>query len=87
MGDRLRTILDDPDYVTFLAEVETRVVGIAGATLGRYYERDGIYSRLLILVVSSAVRRAGVGGKLIRAIESWSVRKVAREVFDRAPTP
>jgi len=81
MADRLRTILNDPDYVTFVAEVETRVVGIAGATLGRYYEKDGVYSRLLILAVSSAARGAGIGGELIRAMESWSARKGAREVF------
>jgi GNAT superfamily N-acetyltransferase len=79
MSSRLSMILTDPDYVTYVAEVDSCVVGIAGATLGRYYERNGIYSRLVILAVSSAAR--GIGSELVAAIESWSITKGAHEMF------
>ena len=81
MRDRLSLILNDPGYATFVAETDGEVVGVAGAALSRYYEKDGIYSRLAVLAVSSTARGLGIGRQLVQAVESWSAAKGAREVF------
>lgn len=81
MRNRLATILIDPNYATLVADTAGAVVGVAGAILSRYYEKDGIYSRLAVLAVSSTAQGLGIGGKLVEAIESWSTAKGAREVF------
>ena len=80
MRDRLTAILSDPGYATFVADTDGDVVGVAGAALSRYYEKDGLYCRLVVLAVSSTARGMGIGGQLVQAIESWSAARGAREV-------
>jgi GNAT superfamily N-acetyltransferase len=80
MRDRLTMILADPTYTTFVAETEGSVIGVAGAALGRYYEKDGLYARLVVLEVSSTARGLGVGGELVQAVERWAAGQGAREV-------
>lgn len=81
MTDRLAAILNDPSYVTLVAVQDANVLGVAGARLGRYYEKDGIYSQLVVLAVSSTARGLGIGRQLVEAIERWSAGKGTREVF------
>lgn len=81
MRNRLAMILTDPSYATFVADTGTGVVGVAGGTLDRYYEKDGIYSRLAVLAVSSTARGLGIGSQLVQAVERWAAGKGAREVF------
>jgi len=45
MKDRLANILTDPDHATFVVDTGAPVVGVSGATLGRYYEKDSVYAR------------------------------------------
>ncbi len=83
MKERLAMILADPSYVTFVADTGRCVIGVAGATLGQYYEKDGTYSQLL--VPCRFVGRAGtrrwystgrcrrrLGGQEWRTHMSWS---------------
>lgn len=81
MRDRLTLILADPGYATFVADRDGDVVGVAGATISRYYEKDDLYSRLAVLVVSSEAQGLGLGGRLVQAVERWSVTQGAREVI------
>lgn len=80
MSKRLLDLLSDPSYVTLVADVDGHVIGVAGGALGRYYEKDGIYSCLAVLAVASTARGRGVGSRLVEAIERWSANKGAREV-------
>ena len=80
MRNRLTLILTDPGYATLVAVKDREVVGVAGSTLSKYYEKDGLYCRLAVLVVSSTARGLGLGGKLVQAVESWAAAKGAREV-------
>lgn len=66
---RLETTLPHPDYSSWVAEVDGRVVGFAGAWVGHYFEKNGSYGRLLALVVDSGARGRGVGGALVREAE------------------
>jgi GNAT superfamily N-acetyltransferase len=81
MTNRLAMILTDPNYATFVADAGGRVVGVAGASLDRYYEEDGLYARLVVLVVSSRAQGRGIGSQLVEAVEHWAVSKGARDVF------
>lgn len=81
MRSRLAPILADPLYATFVAETDGNVVGVGGAVLSWYYEKDGLYCRLAALSVSPMVRGLGIGGQLVQAIEDWAVAQGAREMF------
>jgi GNAT superfamily N-acetyltransferase len=81
MRQRLVTILADAAYGTFVADAGANVVGVTAASLGRYYEKDGVYSRLLVLAVSSTVQGLGIGSRLVEAVERWSVARGARDVI------
>ncbi len=80
MRARLESITADVRFATFVAEEDGVVVGIAGATIGRYYEKDGVYAHLLVLVVSSSCQGRGVGSRLAEAVERWSLSHGARHV-------
>jgi GNAT superfamily N-acetyltransferase len=80
MTERLATILGDTNYVTFVADMGGSVIGVAGATLGTYYEKDGIYARLLVLSVSATARGQGTGSRLVDAVEHWAASSGARDI-------
>lgn len=80
MRDRLAIILNDSSYATFVADAGGSVIGVAGAILSWYYEKDGLYSRLAVLAVSSTARGLGIGGQLVQTVERWAASKGAREV-------
>jgi GNAT superfamily N-acetyltransferase len=81
MKSRLAAIFGDPTYTTFVAEVGGEVVGMAGACLARFYEKPGLYARLVALVVSEAGSGHGAGAALVRAIEKWGRDNDAAEIF------
>jgi GNAT superfamily N-acetyltransferase len=80
MRDRLAPILSDPHYLTLVASMNGLVVGMAGATLGRYYEKDGSYARLLVLSVASTAQGRGIGTQLVEEVERWAADNGARDV-------
>ena len=77
MTTRLTAILGDPDYATFVAERDDGVVGVAGVAVDWFYERDGRYGRLLVLVVSAAARGTGIGSRLVETVERWATNRGA----------
>ena len=81
MTERLDGLLADPNYAAFVAERESALLGLGGASLGRYFEKNGLYARLVVLVVAEASRGLGVGEALVRAIERWARSRGARELF------
>ena len=80
MRVRMGAIIADPSYATFVADTGACVVGVAGATLGKYYENDGVYCQLLVLAVSSTARGQGTGTRLVEAVERWADSKGARAI-------
>jgi GNAT superfamily N-acetyltransferase len=80
MLERLAGILSDSTYAAFVAEREGVAIGLGGASLARYFEKDGPYARLVILVVAEAGRGLGVGTALVRAVERWAAARGAREL-------
>jgi GNAT superfamily N-acetyltransferase len=80
MAERLGPILTDPRHATLVAVRDGTIVGVAGATVGRYYEKDGFYAQLVVLAVSSTARGQGIGRQLVQAAERWAASHGARDV-------
>ncbi len=81
MRERLAGLLADPVYVTLVAENGGEIAGVAGACMARFYEKNGVYARLVALVVSEESHGRGVGASLVRAVERWANGKGAVEIF------
>jgi GNAT superfamily N-acetyltransferase len=77
MRARFTAIEADANYRTFVAQAAAAVVGVAGVGLSPYYERNGIYGRILVLSVSEAYRRKGLGRALVDAAEAWAASQGA----------
>jgi GNAT superfamily N-acetyltransferase len=71
MQARLKPILEDTNQVTLVAEYQNAIIGMVGAGIGHYYERNGSYGRIFTIVVDEAYRSQGVGSALVAAIEHW----------------
>jgi GNAT superfamily N-acetyltransferase len=81
MRERLRALFADPNYATFVAELQGEVAGMAGACQARFYEKDGTYVRLVALVASEKSSGRGVGASLVHQVESWGRDRGATEIF------
>jgi GNAT superfamily N-acetyltransferase len=81
MKARLEEIFADPTYTTIVAELGSEVIGMAGACIARFYEKPGLYARLVALVVSEASTGHGAGNALVRAVEKWGAEKGVGEIF------
>ncbi len=69
MEARLRRILSDPAYKTFVAVVDGCVCGMIGTITCQSFEHNDPSGRILALVTLSSARRRGVGRALIATAE------------------
>ncbi|WP_455674965.1 N-acetyltransferase family protein [Pradoshia sp.] len=72
MEGRFTNIESDNHYHTIVAEIDEKVVGMAGLCKGLFYEFNGLYVRIVAFVVDSNYRRRGIGEKLLVETERWS---------------
>lgn len=70
MKTRLKSILSNPAYKTFVAAVDDRICGMIGTLAHSTYEHTDSSGRILALVTSSTMRRRGIGVALVAAAES-----------------
>ena len=75
MQARFERILPHPDYKTIVAVAGGQVAGIAGLFRGLYYEKNGMYMRVLAFVVKQSNRRQGIGELLMQASETWAAEQ------------
>jgi GNAT superfamily N-acetyltransferase len=80
MRGRLSGLLEDPGYVTFVAELDGSLVGVSGGAISRYFEKDGMYACLVALAVAAAHQGLGVGSALVDAVERWATAKGAVDI-------
>ena len=79
MTARLKSILLDPPYSTFVAEIDNQVCGMIGTLTHASYEHNDPSGKIVALVVSKEQRRSGVGRALIAAAErDFAKRNVTR---------
>jgi len=83
METRLRLILSNPAYKTFVAVMDGCVCGMIGSLTYRSYEHDDPSRRILALVTLSAARRCGIGRALIATAEKdFAQRGIRRVALD-----
>jgi len=79
MQMRLRSILKNPAYKTFVAEMNGALCGMIGTVSNASYLHNDLNGRIIALVVSSKMRRRGIGRELIAAAEKdFARRKITR---------
>ncbi len=72
MKIRFEHIQTRQDYKTFVAIIDTQILGMIGFTKNYSYEQNGIYVRVAALVAGSEFRQTGIGKKLMEAAENWA---------------
>jgi ribosomal protein S18 acetylase RimI-like enzyme len=75
METRLKLILSNPAYKTFVAIMDGCVCGIVGTLAYPSYEHNDLSGRILALVTSSAARRRGIGHALIATAEKYFAQR------------
>ncbi|MFI5136315.1 MAG: GNAT family N-acetyltransferase [Sphingobacteriales bacterium] len=72
---RFNSIFVHPDYRTIVAVIGDEIVGVAGLCKGLYYEKNGLYLRILVFVVKQSRQGLGIGKILIKACEDWALEQ------------
>jgi ribosomal protein S18 acetylase RimI-like enzyme len=80
METRLKLILSNPAYKTFIAIMDGCVCGMIGTLTYPSYEHNDPSGRILALVTLSAARRRGIGRALIATAEKDFAQKGIRRV-------
>jgi ribosomal protein S18 acetylase RimI-like enzyme len=75
MRERLRSILRDKVFRTFVAEIDDQVCGMIGTLTHASHEHNDPSGKIIALVVSKKHRRSGVGSALIAAAERDFVKR------------
>jgi ribosomal protein S18 acetylase RimI-like enzyme len=79
MRQRLKSILRDKGFRTFVAEIDDHVCGMIGTLTHASHEHNDPSGKIIALVVSKKHRRSGVGRALIAAAErDFAKRRVTR---------
>ncbi|WP_199426694.1 GNAT family N-acetyltransferase [Thermaerobacillus caldiproteolyticus] len=77
MSIRFKKIESSSSYCTLVAEYNEDVVGMIGLCSGYFYKKNGLYVRIVALVVDSNYRNRGIGKRLIEEAESWARKQRA----------
>ena len=80
MEMRLKLILSDPAYKTFVAIMDGRVCGMIGTLTYPSYEHNDPGARILALITLTAARRRGIGRALIATAEKDLAQRGIRRV-------
>ena len=80
MRRRLKSILDDVNYRTLVAEVDGKVCGMIGTLAYASYEHNDPSGRILAVVTLANARRREIGRALIASAEKAFVQKAVTRV-------
>ncbi len=79
MRQRLKSILSDARYRTFVADIDRKVCGMIGTLVHPSHEHNDLSGKIIALVVPRKQRRSGIGRSLIAAAEKdFAKQKVIR---------
>jgi ribosomal protein S18 acetylase RimI-like enzyme len=80
METRLKLILSNPAYKTFVAIMDGCVCGMIGTLTYPSYEHNDASGRIVALVTSGTLRRRGIGRALVATAEKDFAQKGIRRV-------
>jgi len=72
---RLKSILPDGSYGTFVAKIGKELCGMIGTLTHMSHEHNDVCGKIVALVVSKKQRRSGIGHALIAAAEKDFARR------------
>jgi ribosomal protein S18 acetylase RimI-like enzyme len=75
MNSRLRAILQDEGFATFVVIEGDQICGMIGVSASRSYEHNDRNGRIVALVVREDMRGQGLGRKLVAVAEEYLARK------------
>ncbi len=75
MRARLKSVLRDARYSTFVAEIDDELCGMIGTLTHVSHEHNDLSGKIVALVVPKKQRRSGVGRALIAAAEKDFVKR------------
>ena len=81
MERRLDALLPLADHAAWVAVLDGEVVGFAGGRVEASYEKEGLWGRVMALVVSPSCRSRGVGGRLLARLEEELAAKGASAIL------
>jgi GNAT superfamily N-acetyltransferase len=81
MVDRLRAVGQSPDYHTIIAEADGGSSDSLEWQSGGITKRNGLYGRILALVVAESAQGKGFGRALMGDAEAWLRARGARTVY------
>lgn len=72
--NRLRYFSSNNDWVTYVAAHDCgEITGFIGVMKGFAYNIEGYYSQIMALAVSEKAQHKGIGTKLVKKAEEWSL--------------
>jgi GNAT superfamily N-acetyltransferase len=80
MKIRFDNISSRGDFRTLLADCNQVTVGLAGLSKNFSYELNGIFIRVLALIVAPEYQSSGIGWKLMKAAEDWATETGANRM-------
>ncbi len=80
MRVRLKSVLRDARYSTFVAEIDNELCGMIGTLTHVSHEHNDLSGKIVALVVSKKQRRSGIGRALIAAAEKDFVKRSVMRV-------
>lgn len=81
LESRFSNIQSQPNYHTLVAELNNKVVGMAGLCHNLFYEYDSSYVRIVAFIVDIEHRHKGIGEKLMREAEKWAIKQGATHIM------
>lgn len=72
MKKRLESLSQKENYRTLVAVSDHLVVGLLGMGINLFWEQDGSYVRVQVLVTSQSHRGQGIGNLLMQNCEAWA---------------
>lgn len=78
--DRIMQIYHNPNYVTFVVELDGSIVGFVGAMRGLSFEMDGEYVRIVAMAVKREYLGNGIGTLLVGRVEDYALEIGANSI-------
>ncbi|OFW76161.1 MAG: hypothetical protein A2201_05645 [Alicyclobacillus sp. RIFOXYA1_FULL_53_8] len=72
MTERMQMLGRDSSYRAMVAVYEGKVVGMIGLAKTYFYEKRGLYIRIITLITKSEHRNLGIGAALVKRAEDWA---------------
>ncbi len=78
--DQLGLWAGDPRGIVLIADLDQAPAGVIAAHVIPHFGSAGLFVRVLALAVDSGSRRAGIGRRLLGAVEEWAAELGAHEI-------